>query len=315
MNINLVNRLKKIKAKTDTNLGFGTQTTHQKSKSIKSDGTFNVKKIGLERFSLTEIYHELVTMSWTKFFILIGTYYILSNLVFTVLYLQIGIENLAGVITNNDFDKFFEAFFFSAQTLTSVGYGRVNPLGISANVVSSIQSLIGLMSFAVITGLLYAKFASPEAKIKYSNNALISPFKNGKALMFRILNARKKELVEVEAFLIISLNNPETNNRDYYNVRLERSKINFFPLSWTIVHPIDDESPLNVLEKDDYKKLDLELLVNIKGFDEISCQTVFSRYSYLNSDIVWDAKFKPDFETINGNSSLFIDRINDYTLV
>ena len=311
--------LKKLgvkKAKELSDLGFSSDPNFI-SKAINKDGSFNVKKIGLPKWQIDEIYTELVLMSWSRFFLIVISLFIGVNAFFGLLYIIVGIETLDGIRASTPMEYFFESFFFSSQTLTSVGYGRINPVGFLANFIGMIESMIGVFTFAIITGLLYGRFSKAKSKIKYSENALISPYKDGQGIMLRVVNMKKRELVEVEAVMIISFNDTasETPKRHFYNAKLERPKISFFPLTWTIVHPIDEESPVYSLKAEDYQELDLEVLVNIQGYDEISGQTVYSRYSYRYEEIIWYAKFTPAFEQGKDGSVVYINKINDYKMV
>jgi len=246
-----------------------------------------------------------------KFNFVVFFLYVFVNLLFAFIYLGIGVDGLAGVNGTGTFDRFWESFFFSAQTLTTVGYGRVSPMGHFASSVAAVESMIGLLGFALATGLLYGRFSRPEARIGYAKNALIAPYKEGKALMFRIVNERKNQLIEVEAACSLAMLNPNNPQaRQFSNLKLEVAKINFFPLSWTIVHAIDEESPLWGLEEKDFKALNLEVICLIKAFDDSFSQNVYSRSSYIYNEIVWNAKYSPMTEFTNNGTLLHLDKLN-----
>lgn len=303
---------KKINNNNEFNdLGFGTQVAQQRS--INSNGSFNVKKKGLSYFRLDDLYTNLITMKWSYFIILVLAFYTFINIVFAGIYLTIGIEHLKGVTGTTTRDHFFDAFFFSAQTISTVGYGHISPEGFYTSLVAALESLMGVIVFAVITGLLYGRFSAPKAKILYSDNAIISPYKDGKALMFRIANIRSNQLIEVEVEVIIGVNINENDKivRRFYSLELERKKVSFFPLSWTIVHPITEASPIVNFNHTDMADAELEIMILIKAFDDTYSQIVHSRKSYFYDEILWDKKFISIIkQDENGKSILELNNIN-----
>jgi inward rectifier potassium channel len=294
-------------------LGFGTQSARQRS--VNSDGTFNVERRGLPIFSTQDLYTSLITMSWIKFIPLVLFVYLIINIMFASVYMYIGVEHLNGVSGTKWIDQFFDAFFFSAQTISTVGYGHISPDGFATSLVASFESLMGVLVFAVITGLLYGRFSAPKAKIVYSDNALISPYKDGKGLMFRIANKRKNQLLEVEMEVVVGLNIEENGKimRRFYGLELERKRVNFFPLSWTIVHPITDKSPINNFSMKDLADAEAEILTLLKGFDDTYGQYVHSRKSYMFDEIIPDKKFISIIvQDDEGKTVLELDKINLY---
>jgi inward rectifier potassium channel len=153
--------------------------------------------------------------------------------------------------------------------------------------------MIGLLSFAIVTGILFGRFSRPRAHILYSRNILIAPYKEITGLMFRITNKKQYELIESEASVTMTMNNPQNNKREFFNLDLEISRINFLALSWTIVHPINADSPIYGLSKKDLADRDAEFLILVKAINDTFSQTVYSRYSYKGDDIVEKARFKP----------------------
>jgi inward rectifier potassium channel len=296
---------KKFQSNNDT--GFGASTTNQARQYIKKDGSYNVKRTGIDFFEQFNPYHDLIAISWVKFNLLVLVTYLVMNLIFTLIYWSIGVEYLGGVIANSPIEKFMEAFFFSCQTFSTVGYGRVNPQGYLTSAIASLESLIGLMSFALATGLIYGRFSRPNIKILSSKNAIIAPYKEGKALMFRIVNARKNPLIELEVTLMASFFTPENPTVQFIPLKLERNAITSLALSWTIVHPIDEDSPLYHLNQTDLEEIDLQLLFFIKAFDESYSQTVHTRLGYTNKDIAWNRKFVPMFKRSEDGSSTILE--------
>jgi inward rectifier potassium channel len=196
-------------------------------------------------------------------------------------------------------DRFLEIFFFSAQSLTTVGYGRLNPVSLIDSTVAAIESMVGLLGFALATGLLYGRFSRATAKLLYSDNIIVAPYKHirfpeaDKALMFRILNARKNQLIEIEAQIMFAYNEEVNGSvaRKFQQLKLETEKINLLAMSWTIVHPIVPESPLYGLTKEDIESVDAEFVVNIKAIDDTYVQQVYTRTSYTWKELAWGVKF------------------------
>ena len=237
-------------------------------------------------------------------------------MLFAAIYYQIGVENLRGISSINEFDKFGQAFFFSIQTFTTVGYGHINPSGFLASFVAAIEALFGLLSFAIATGLFYGRFSKPQAFIKFSENAIIAPFNNGKALMFRICPYKNTNLTDVEAKITLAYQLEENGvkRNEFFPLSLDIEKINALTLSWTIVHEITDESPLFSLTSDDYKNNSGEIIILLKSFEDMFSTSVFKRSSYIFSDIVYGAKFLPMFSRNADNSKtlLHLDKLNAF---
>ncbi|HEX8548650.1 MAG TPA: ion channel [Cytophagaceae bacterium] len=300
-------------------LGFGTKATLNHQRTLNRDGASNVKRIGLPFFRTTDTYNALITMGWGRFSLIILVCYIFINIIFASIYVLIGTEHFNGLSGTTEFEKFLDAFFFSAQTISTVGYGHISPNGILTSFVAAFESMMGLLAFALATGLLYGRFSRPMAKIVYSRNMLIAPYGDGKGLMLRIANHRSNQLVEVESEVLLTINSPDADgksSRKFYNLSLERKKITLLSLSWTIVHPITYESPLFNLSQKDFEKGDAEFMVMIKAFDDTFSQTVHSRTSFKSEDIVWSAKFKPVFyPDEDGVLTLDFSKMDDYERV
>jgi inward rectifier potassium channel len=296
---------------SDKDLGFGQRADHGR-RALNKDGTFNVVRKGIPLINSFETYHRLISMSWLKFNTYVLMLYFFANILFAAVYMLVGIEGLQGIVGNTFADKFYEAFFFSAQTLTTVGYGRVSPIGHGAGIVAAIESMAGLLGFALATGLLYGRFSRPEARIRYSDHGIIAPYKKGTAFMFRIVNERKNQLIEVEAALSVGLKKEHNSpHRSFHNLKLELTKINFFPLNWTLVHPIDEHSPLWGLKDNDFHDTDIEFISLIKAFDDTFSQTVYSRSSFKANEVVWGARFRPMTEFTAHGTIIHIDKINE----
>ena len=308
--------LKKInsKAKSDTNTGFGTNASSYGGRFITKNGNANVKKSGVGFFEGISWYHTMVTIPRWKFLLIIFIFYFLVNFIFASLYYAIGVEHLNGMTGTTMIDKFGQAFFFSIQTFTTVGYGHISPSGFATSFTASIEALFGLLSFAIATGLFYGRFSKPKAHIKFSDNALISPYKDGTALMFRITPFKNTNLTDAEAKVIVGMKQDEKGSvtNKFFTLDLELSKINALNLSWTLVHPITEESPLYNLTEADYKNVEGEILVFLKVFDDMYSSTVVKRSSYSFDEIVFGAKFLPMFSRSDSQNKtiLHIDKLN-----
>jgi len=299
-------------------LGFGNSAKGNSARFVNNDGSFNVKRTGLSPLQNLHIYHSLIEMSWLKFTLLTFAFYALVNCIFACLYVIVGVNHLVGIIGNTTTEKFWEAFFFSAQTLTTVGYGRISPEGFTASMIASFESMIGLMGFAIITGILYGKFSRPSAKIIFSENAIIAPYQDINALEFRIVNQRKNQLIEVEVQVLLSMNKMLDGKRKglFLELPLETKRVNFFPLPWTIVHPIDENSPIYELTQQELIDSNAEIIILIKAFDDNFSQHVYKRFSYTAAEIVWGAKFNIIYKNENdGKLNLMLNKFQEIEMV
>lgn len=292
-------------------LGLGTKATSGNARALNKNGTFNVKKLNIPFMERLNFYHSLVSMSWLKFIGIIILGYTIVNLLFAFIFLAIGMEHLTGIIASNSIEEFREAFFFSSQTITTLGYGRVAPVGALANTAAAIESMLGLLTFALATGLLYGRFSKPSAKIKYSANAVIAPYQDINGFMFRVINPHNNQLLEVEANISLSLQRENSELRDFFQLELERPKVVFLPSIWTIVHPINANSPLRNLSEEDFYKKDVEFIIMIRAFDESFSQTVYSRSSYKASEIKWAEKFVYVIQQEADGISVDVSRLNE----
>ncbi len=297
-------------------LGFGSKAGGS-GRLLNRDGSFNLKRKGQSFLQSFSPYHWLISISWQHFLLVIVLLYFTMNLLYAFIYYFLGVEtHLAGAITNTEQEKFMEAFFFSAQTLTTVGYGRISPIGFFSSFIAAMEALTGVLSFALVTGILYGRFSKPTANILFSDNAIFAPYRNINAFMFRIINGRSNQLIEIEVQVTMSYTTREENNttqRRYAQLKLERDKVNFFPMTWTIVHPIDSNSPLEGLSIKDLEDADAEFFIIIKAFDDTFCQTVYSRGSYKSNELLSGVKFVPNFANDpDGSTVLFLDKINDH---
>jgi inward rectifier potassium channel len=302
------------KLKEDKDTGFSATVNGQQGRLMNADGSFNVLRTGINFFEKLSMYHVLLNASWIKFNMLVAIAYLIVNTVFATAYYFIGIEHLSGILGDTTLERFWDAFFFSAQTLTTVGYGRISPVGFWTSVVASVEAMAGLLGFALATGILYGRFSRPVAKILYSPNVLVAPYNNINSLQLRIANLRDHQLIEIEVQLLLSRIEMERNQpmRKFYTLSLERKQISFLATSWTIVHPIDESSPMYGWDKEMIDASDPEIILVIKAFDDTFSQTVHSRASYKHYEMVWGAKFHPMFLAKENHTVLELDKIGDH---
>jgi len=289
-------------------LGFGGVVTREsRQRLLNRDGSFNVVREGLNPLTSLSLYHDLLTTSWPRFLGMVVLFHLVTNAIFGAAYMACGPGALSGMTAVSPGDRFLEAFFFSIQTFATIGYGAMSPHSLAAHLLVTVESLVGLLGFALATGLLFARFSRPTAKILFSDVAIIAPYRGITAFEFRLANARSNELIDLEAKVLLSRFRPGHKGREFLPLKLERDKVVFFPLSWTVVHPIDETSPLYGLEPEDLAASQAELLVLLTAFDETFSQAVHTRSSYLAEDVVWGATFVNVFNPPRDDGKLSID--------
>jgi inward rectifier potassium channel len=295
----------------DTDLGFGSVAARESRKRfLNRDGTFNVHRTGLGFWQSLSAYHYLLTISWPKFLSFVVLAYLMANAVFAAIFVSLGPHALAGTHQVVLGARFAEAFFFSVHTLATIGYGTIAPASLAAHLVVTMETLIGLVGVAVMAGISFARFSRPVAKILFSRNALIAPYRGGRAFMFRIVNQRSNQLVELQASVLISRRKRDgarSTDREFIALALERKSVAFFPLAWTIVHPIDETSPLRDWNPADVAECDAEFLILLNGFDDTFSQTVHTRSSYKSGEIVWGARFTSMFNPPDEEGIVSVD--------
>jgi inward rectifier potassium channel len=282
------------KFKVQDDLGLGLQPVVKNQRVINRDGSSNIRRVGTPIFRTSDAYNALIGMSWTMFNVMVFSAYLIINFLFALLYLYLGIENLDGIKPGGSaFRHFMDAFFFSAQTISTVGYGHISPSGLATSFLAALESLVGLLSFALATGLLYGRFSRPSAKIRYSKNMVVAPYRDITGLMFRLANHRSNQLIELEVNVMLTYNDIVNGKaiRQFVPLELERNRISLLTLSWTVVHPITEDSPLKTMDQEFLRKNEAEFIVMLKAFDDSFSQTVHSRTSYTDEELVWGARF------------------------
>lgn len=294
----------------DRDLGFGDKVAREtRLRFLNRDGSFNVQRKGLRATSLLNLYHYLLTMSWTHFLLLVLLLYFLSNVVFGFVYGLLGVGSLVDTSELPIENIFLRGFFFSVQTFATIGYGTIHPVGIVPNLLVTIESYYSLLANALITGLVFARFSRPEAKIIFSETVVIAPYRNITGLMFRLVNNRNNQLIELKAQVLYARFVEEDGNfvRRFDLLKLERDKVSFLPLAWTVVHPIDKDSPLYNRTAADLEKADAEILVLLSAVDETFVQSVHTRTSYKISEIKFGYKFANIYNQTTNDEPITID--------
>jgi len=297
--------------------GLTQQVTGKLRRAINDDGSFNVHRRGIS-WKDVHPYLYLLNLGWPSFLGVVFLVFLVANTVFAALYFLLPAGQLQGADAPTAPGRFLNAFFFSAHTLTTVGYGNISPNGITANFLAAFEALIGLMGFAIATGLLFGRFSKPTAKIGFSRRILVTPYQESTSLQFRIVNLRPNLLMEIEATLLLMTveGTPGNLKRGFTPLKLERDQVNFLPITWTVVHPIDETSPLFGKTPEELERVQAEILVLIKGFDDTFSQTVHTRYSYRYDELAWNSKFTPAFEIDSaGDMILNVDQVGNYELL
>ncbi|SEO37908.1 inward rectifier potassium channel [Flavobacterium sp. CF108] len=302
---------------TDKNSGFGTNAGSYGGRFVNKNGTPNIEKRGMNLLRRISWYHTMIDMPNWKFMLILFSFYILINFIFAVVYYAIGIEHLDGISPSGSLlTQFGQAYFFSAQTFTTVGYGHISPTGFLTSALSAAEALIGLLSFAIATGLFFGRFSKPTAFLKFSHNALISPYGKGKGLMIRLVPFKNTNFTDAIAKVTLGMSVEENGQRvnKFYNLNLEIDRINALSLSWTLVHPIDEKSPLYNFTEEDFKSTHGEILVFITTFDDMFSNTVAARTSYTFSEIIYGAKFKIMYNRSKDNTKtiLHLDKLDQF---
>jgi len=306
-----------LKSNADT--GFGVSPDSQGGRFINKDGSYNVVKRGLPFYERISFFYKMLTMPAWEFLLVLISFFLSVNIIFTAAYSLMNKNEFEGVIPGNFVHRIFELFFFSAQTFTTVGYGRINPVGYMAGAVSSIEAVTGFSSFALITGILYGRFSRPRAYLRFSKHAMIAPYRDITGLMFRFVSYKENHnLTNVEVIVTFGLTETnETAQFKFYQLPLERNRIDSLPMNWTIVHPIDENSPLYGFTEEDLRTTDAEVYVLVRGFDDVFSNTVLQRTSYRFDEIIFNAKFdRMYYENEDDTTTIVeINKLDNYTLL
>ncbi len=296
-----------------SDFGFGTIVTRRPGyRLINRDGSFNVRVDRGNWWRTFFSYHTLLTISWPRLFLLLAVGFIGANALFACAYVACGRDALVG---DPPLGPAARAFFFSVETLATIGYGNIVPTTFATNVVVTVEALVGLLGLAVATGVVFARFSRPVADIRYSAHAVVAPYRGGTAFEFRVVNGRRNQLVNVTADVTMSRFEGENRERRFYQLGLERSTVAFFPLNWTVVHPIDDRSPLHGWTRETLLDAEVEFNVLLTAVDDTFSQTVHSRSSYTADELLFGHRFEMMFTEADAQYVLDFERLDATTRV
>lgn len=265
------------------------------------------------KFQFSDAYHSILSQSWPNFIYILLLIYLTVNCLFAFEYYFCGPAALTG-LSHDPLQRFLDVFFFSVQTLSTIGYGHMSPLNLGANLLVTLESVTGLMGFALVTGIIFSRFARPTARVVFSNVAVINSHDGIPSFIFRIGNERLNQIVEARVNVVLVIDEKTKEGESYrtlYDLDLERSQTPLFTFSWTVVHPISEKSPMYKFTEKTLVEKGAEILVTVTGVDDTFSQTIHSRYSYLPHQILWGHAFVDILERTD--ESFFIDMDNIHT--
>lgn len=262
---------------------------------INRDGSMNVRPEDFHQAALTDLYHLFLSMRWRTMFLFVTLTYLMVNVLFGSAYFFAGPHALNGTRATEPWAHWIECFFFSVQTLATIGYGGVSPNSLFAHLLVTIEALVGLIGLALITGIVFSRFARPTARVRFSDFALITRIDGKPCLVFRMANTRLNQIAEAQVRVVLARyesTEEGTSYRELYDLRLERDRSPLFSMTWMIVHTIDKDSPLLGQSQESIRASDTEIITTMTGTDETFSQTVHSRFSYAADDLKWNVDFE-----------------------
>ncbi|MBN3958223.1 ion channel [Nostoc sp. NMS8] len=274
------------------------------------DGKFEIMGMGAWHSYWRDPYHLLLTIPWIGFIILICTFYITINALFALAYLIGG-----DCIANARPGSFLDVFFFSVQTLASIGYGAMYPKTTYANIIVTIEAMIGLVGIAVMTGLAFARFSRPTARVVFSRVAVITPHNAMPTLIFRSANKRRNIILEAQMRVYLMRDEVTLEGqfiRRFHDLKLLTNQTPSFTLSWSVMHVIDEFSPLYGMTPESLTQTNTILIVSLSGLDETVSQVVHARHTYGANEILWNSQFADIFHhTPDGHRYIDYNRFHD----
>jgi inward rectifier potassium channel len=306
-------------SRVNNDTGFGASANYG-GRFVNRDGTFNIRREGMGFWNRYSLFQSMLNLPMWQFILVIVVFYMGVNILFTGIYVWLGADQFTGINAANTWEEMKEIYFFSTQTFTTVGYGRVNPTGTAASFVASIEAMSGLLSFAIATGLIYGRFAKAKSYLIFSDHAVIAPYRGGKALMFRFASYKERHtLTDVDIRVNVAFKVASNGKEEYkfFDLSLERSKVDSLPMNWTVVHPIDEKSPLANFGEEEMRIADMEVYVLVRGFDDVYSSYVNQRTSYTFEEIKANKKFTPMYrESEDGKTTILeIQKLNDHVTV
>lgn len=279
-------------------------------KDIVIDNNGQFSSSGTSGFSWQDLYHALLTIKWRYFFLgFVATFWAINGIFGTLYFVSGGIAGAAEI-------KFQDCFFFSVQTLSTVGYGHLHPANLMANILVAVEILIGLFLISTLTGLIFARFSRPKARILFSTVAVIHNRDGNPTLSFRLANERNTHVAEaaIKVFLLKDFVTREGQTmRRFLDLKLVRNETPALLLSWTVMHIIDETSPLNGVTEELFQKGNMAIMISMNGYDPVLAQTVQKNHAYLAGQVLWDVEFEDSIERLgDGRTRLHYDKISSY---
>lgn len=301
---------------TESDLGFGRVAAQSvRGRFLSPDGHSTARKLGLRGQRTEQLYLQALALPWPQFLLWLVGGILLLNGLFALAYRGLGEAALSGSDTLGLTDPFLRAFVYSVGVFTTTGTDGIHAVGPTAHSLTVAESLLGPLVAMLVLGLIIARLTRPRAQVRFSESAVIAPYEGGRALMFRIVNELPSELSDVRASVSMTwfehINGQR--ERNFHQLSLERRDVTFFPLHWTIVHPIDERSPLRGVTPERLRRGEAEILIRISGHEETFSTQVSARHSYTWDEVTWDAKFANVFiESIDGALAIDVERLSRF---
>jgi inward rectifier potassium channel len=266
-----------------------TPATRHRIRMVPRGRSETLQRIGLQTPWWHDLYHEMNTISWGKFLAIAVAIYLVANVIFACLYLL-----QPGAIGQARPGDFGDAFFFSVQTMATIGYGKLTPDTVYANLLVTVQTVFAMLLLALTTGMMFARFSRPTARVLFTRNAVIGAYNGAPVLSFRIANERKNQILQAEVTLCLLRTEPLLEGgtmRRFYEMKLLRSRTPIFALTFQVMHPLDEESPLFGMTPEQMAAEETEFVVLVTGIDATVSQAIHARYSYSHEDLLWQHRF------------------------
>jgi inward rectifier potassium channel len=283
---------------------------HPATRLVKREPGDCVVAIGLANPWLGDFYHHLLTLPWWAFLAGLAVVYLGLNMLFALFYL-LGDDAIANARPGT----FADAFFFSVETISTIGYGQMSPATLYGNIVMTVEAMVGLTLLAVSAGLVLARLTRPTARVMFSKVAVVTPFNGVPTLSFRLANQRRNQILEVQVSVTLVRDERTAEGdwiRRFYDLQLGRQRSPIFAMTFTVMHPIDAASPLAHATASSLATEAAEIVVTVTGLDETMSQPVHARTSYLAHEVLWGRRFVDVFtQTKDGRLAVDYRRFHD----